>query len=160
MKKGVAVIHNGAVVANAVVANTAVTHTAWRPIRIKVARQLKMVKRWWMVVFIAPLASFAMDFSEAEKLIKSYDSATRAYLYDRLASEGDQLADGKRICGELPGGGVTQILRINQEGAIDLVVSNVQTEQSACFEKLFMGRTFKAPPTAPIYIKHKVGYTK
>lgn len=150
MKKGVAVTNTRVAIAH----KGAATHTAWRPVRKNVAQQV------WMAIFIAPLTSFAMDFSEAEKLIKSYDSATRTYLYERMTSEVDQAADEKRVCNQLPGGGVTQILRINQEGAIDLVVSNVQTEQSACFEKLYMGRTFKAPPTAPIYIKHKVGYNK
>lgn len=132
----------------------AIINAAWRPIRIQLARRL------WAAVFMAPLVSFAMDFSEAEKLIKSYDAATRNYLRERLISGGDSSADEKQICTELPGDGVTQILRINQEGIIDLVVSNVQTQQSACFEKLYLGRAFKAPPTAPIYIKHKVGYSK
>lgn len=126
---------------------------AWRPISITVA------KRLWLAVFMAPLASFAMDFSEAEKLIKPYDPPTRSYLIQRVTDDSGIALDEKKVCAELPGGGVTQILRINQEGVVDLVVSNVQTPQSECYEKVYLGRAYKTPPSAPIYIKQKVGYT-
>lgn len=130
----------------------AVNRVGWRPILVKVA------KSFGVVVLLVPSVAIALDFAEAEKLIKSYDPATRTYLYERLAAESSDQSEAKRACDDLPGGGVTQILRINQEGTIDLVVSNVATRQSECFEKLYLGRTFKAPPSAPVYIKHKVGY--
>jgi hypothetical protein len=99
-----------------------------------------------------------MDFSEAEKLIKPYDAATRNYLYERAAHESNSSIDKKNQCRDLPSGGVTQILRINQEGVIDLVVSSVKNQKSDCLEKSYLGRAFKAPPRAPIYIKQKTGY--
>lgn len=134
MKKGVAV------------------NRGWRPTPINTATSFATI------IFVMPLMTSAMDFSEAEKLIKQYDSATRNYLYERITFESGEALDAKRACTELPGGGVTQILRINQDGAVDMVVSNVQTPQAECFEKLYLGRVFKAPPSAPVYIKHKVGY--
>lgn len=124
------------------------------------AVRLKVIKIVGSVIFVMPLAVSALDFSEAEKLIKPYDAATRSYLYERMMVEANDSSEAKHACEALSGGGVTQVLRINQDGAVDLVVSNVQTPQAECFEKFYLGRAFKAPPSAPVYIKHKVGYAK
>jgi hypothetical protein len=115
------------------------------------------MKYFWILILLTPLSSFAMDFSEAEKLIKPYDSATRSYLYERIAYENDAISAEKAKCNDLPGDGITQILRINQDGVVDLVISNTKSEKAECFEKVYLGKAFKAPPSAPIYIKQKVG---
>lgn len=120
--------------------------------------QFKIIKQCGIFFCMAPLVSYASEFSDAEKLIKSYDQPTRTYLYERMVQESNISPDPKAACNDLPGGGVTQILRINQDGVVDLVVSNVKTEQSDCFEKVYLGRAFKAPPSAPVYIKQKLGY--
>ncbi len=124
-----------------------------RPVRIEIA------KRCGIILCMVPLASSAMDFSEAEKLIKPYDTATRGYLIQRMTDDSGMALDEKKICSELPGDGVTQIIRINEEGVVDLVISNVQTPQSECYEKIYTGRAYKSPPSPPVYIKQKMGYT-
>lgn len=116
------------------------------------------MERFLALIFLTPLISFAMDYSEAEKLIQPYDQATNNYLNERLAHENNIALDEKGGCYSLPGGGITQIIRINQSGIIDLVVSNVKNQKSECFKNTYFGSTFKAPPTAPIYIKQQMGY--
>ena len=121
-------------------------------------RPIPMIKHCGILLCMLPLAASAMDFSEAEKLIKQYDASTRSYLIQRVTDDSSIALDEKKACSELPGGGVTQILGINQDGVVDLVVSNVQTPQSECYEKIFLGRAYKVPPSAPVYIKQKMGY--
>ncbi len=66
-----------------------------------------------------------MDFEEAESIAKRQsmdrDLAVESYLNERMEYENSIYLDERGGCYGLPGGGVTQIIRINEEGVIDLV---------------------------------------
>jgi len=116
------------------------------------------MKRILVFLLLLPALSLAIDFEEADKLIKPYDEATISYLNERMEYENSIPLDERDGCYALPGGGITQIIRINQDGIIDLVVSNLKNERSECFRKTYLGSKFKAPPKAPIFIKQRMGY--
>jgi len=116
------------------------------------------------LLVLCVLANFAeaLTFEEAVALAEaqsSEDNSARSdYLNRRMEYENEIALDEQGGCYFISGGGITQVIRINEHGVVDLVLSNIESPKSECFRKLYLGTKFDPPPLAPIYQKMLMGY--
>ncbi|MBW7469479.1 hypothetical protein [Marinobacter sp. F4218] len=122
-----------------------------------------MRQLFYIVLLSFPSISAALDFEQAEKLLKKQwiegDPEVAAYSEERMQYENSIRLDERGGCYGIRGDGITQILRINEEGVVDQVVSSSKGPKSECFRELYLGTKFKKPPKAPIYRKMMMGYS-
>jgi len=97
-------------------------------------------------------------FSIINKEIEEQNPAILSYLAKRLEYENSISLDSKGNCYAIPGEGITLVTRINKNGVIDLVLSNVENEKSKCFRKAYIGTKFEKPLVFPIYRYSLMGY--
>tara|TARA_R110002124_G_scaffold237792_1_gene403068 strand:- start:3232 stop:3621 length:390 start_codon:yes stop_codon:yes gene_type:complete len=121
-----------------------------------------MYKYLGLLSLFFPVLCFSLEFDEAfqiaDEQFKSKLSGREAYLLERMEYENSIGLDERGNCYAHPGGGVTLVIRINETGVLDLVLSNIENTKSECFKKLYLGTKYKAPPIAPIYQIMKMGY--
>lgn len=125
--------------------------------------EIKVRQFYLIILIIAPSLSVALDFDEVNALIKKQwreDSPeVSEYLKERMEYENSIRQDERGGCYGIPGDGITQILRINADGIVDLVVSSSSNAKSECFRQIYLGTKYKKPPSAPIYRKMMMGYS-
>lgn len=106
--------------------------------------------------------ALALTFEEAVALaqnqVKEASSERSEYLKSRMGYENSIALDEQGFCYSIPGGGITQVIRINKEGVIDLVLSNIENPKSKCFRETYLDTKFSPPPFAPIYQEMLIGY--
>ncbi|WP_445360969.1 hypothetical protein ACJJIL_00945 [Microbulbifer sp. EKSA005] len=121
-----------------------------------------MSKYLLVILLLLPGISSAIDFDEAVSLaaqqFKEKNQSRVDYLIERMEYENSISLDEQGDCYSIPGGGITQVIRINKEGIIDLVLSSASNAKSECFRKVYLGTKYKRPPIAPIYQKMLMGY--
>jgi hypothetical protein len=105
--------------------------------------------------------SFAVNFNGADLVAQRQysvqDPEILNYLSERTDYENSILLDEKGNCYNFPGGQIIQIIRINKDGIVDLVVSNIENSKSKCFKSNYLGTKYKKPPKYPIYQKMWMG---
>jgi hypothetical protein len=120
-----------------------------------------MFKLLILLIFSIPSYCFAINYGGANLMVQQQnaqqDTEILNYLSDRMEYEKNIRLDEKGSCYSLPGGQIIQIIRINKQGVIDLVVSNIENDKSKCFKKTYLGTKFKEPPKYPIYQQMHMG---
>lgn len=121
-----------------------------------------MIKYLFALIVLYSTSCLAVDFEEASTIAKQQfemgDQSRIAYLNERMEYENEISLDEKGGCYHIPGNGITQVIRINSDGVVDLVVSSVSNVKSKCFRDAYVGTKYKAPPMAPIYQIMLMGY--
>jgi hypothetical protein len=102
--------------------------------------------------------TYEQAFSIINKEIEEQNPAILSYLAKRMEYENSISLDSKGNCYAIPGEGITLVMRINKNGVIDLVLSNIENEKSKCFRRAYFGTKFEKPSVFPIYRYSLMGY--
>ena len=102
--------------------------------------------------------ALALDFDAAAQLAgQNHSSATQAYITERMEHGNRIRLDERDNCYAKSPGQINQVVRINADGEIDLVLSDIDNEMSRCFKQTYLGQSFKPPPSAPLYLRMTMG---